>query len=121
MSFRRMLDRRVSLIPTATSSQDSHGNDVVTEGTALEDVPAARDLDAGLSGEDTDGADRQMIGFVYLIPAFLDDGTPVELDGYARLVDGTETFELDGPPELLVRRRGGRPHHWEAPVRRIEG
>ena len=49
------------------------------------------------------------------------DGTPVELDGYARLVDGTETFELDGPPELLVRRRGGRPHHWEATVRRIEG
>ena len=54
-----MLDRTVSLSPTETSSQDSHGNDVVTEGTALEGVPAARDLEASLSGEDTDGADRQ--------------------------------------------------------------
>lgn len=121
MSFRRLLDRTISLIPTIVTGQDAHGNDVIADGTELAGVPAARDLLESLSGEDTDGADRQMIGFVYLIPARLDDGTVVELDGYSKLVDGTDTFELVGPPELLTRRRGGRPHHWEATVRKIEG
>lgn len=119
MSFRRLLDRTVSLIPTEVDGTDAHGNDVVDEGTPLEGIPAARQQTA--ADEDTDGVDRQTVDFVYFLPIFTDDGDELELDGYSKLVDGTDTFDLVGAPELIVRRTGGRPHHWELNVRRIEG
>lgn len=105
MSFRSLLDRTVTLIPTGTSGEDAHGNDVVVDGAPVEGVKTARELAAG--DEQANVRDTISARWLYF---FLPD---VELTGYDRIVDGLETLNIVGPPELVVRRRGGRPHHWE--------
>lgn len=115
MTFRGMLDRKVTLRTMVVTGKDARNDDVVEPGPILEDVPAARELEEAT--EQTDDRDAQERRFVYLFPA-RHLGAPVVVDGYAELVDGDEVFTMAGDPELVVRRRGGRPHHWEATVER---
>ena len=112
MSFRRLLDRTVTIVPRAVTGTDARGNDVITDGTPVEGVPAARDL----KSTDEEHADRDQVNrrWDYFLPAFLDDGTPVTIDAYAHLIDAGETLDLVGVPELVTRRRRPhRAHHWE--------
>ena len=106
MSFRRLLDREVSIVTRVVSGTDARGNDVITEGATVTGVRCGRDLEE--ADEERDGADLQRSRYVYF---FLPD---VELSGYDVIVDAGHRFEVNGPPELVVRRRGGRPHHVEA-------
>ena len=120
MSFRRLLDRTVTVVPRVVVGQDDRGNDVIEDGDAILDVRAGRDLDR--AEEDLRTRDQQETTRVYFLALTADDGTLVELDGYAQIIDGDETFELRGEPEVIVsRRRHGRPHHIEALAYRIAG
>lgn len=113
MSFRKLLEREVTIVPRIVTGQDGRGNDVIVDGTPVEGVKAGRDpLDAK---EDVDERDQQARTFVYFLPA----GTAIT--GYDRIVDGDETFEVRGAPDRVVRRRGGREHHVEAVAYLIEG
>lgn len=119
MSFRRLLDRTVTLVPRVVTGTDARGNDVIGDGTPIENVPAARDL---LSGdEELRARDQQVETWIYFLPAKLDDGTPIAFTGYDRIVDGDETFEARGRIDEITRRRTGRIHHYEATVYRIAG
>jgi hypothetical protein len=119
VSFRRLLDRTVTLVPRVVTGKDGRGNDVVGDGTPVPGVPAGRDLLQ--ASEEITNRDQQAKTFVYFLPAVLDDGTPVALTGYDRIVDEDKTFEVRGEPERIVRRRGGRLHHIEAIAYLIEG
>ena len=100
--------------------KDDHGNDIVIDGDPLVDVPAGRDLQ-GEAREDIVARDQQERVFTDFFPAVLDDGTELELSGYDRIIDGEDTLEIRGDPEVIVRRRGGRVHHIEATAYVIEG
>lgn len=119
MSFRRLLDRTVTIVPRVVTGKDSRGNDVIGNGTPIPDVPAGRDLLEAT--EELAGRDEQARTFVYFLPAVLDDGSAVALSGYDRLIDEGKTFEVRGEPDFVVRRRGGRIHHIEAIAYRITG
>lgn len=119
MSFRRLLDRRVTIVPRVVTGTDARGNDVISDGPSIAGVPAARDL---LSGdEELRARDQQVETWVYFLPAKKDDGTGVVISGYDRIVDGDETFEVRGRVDEITRRRTGKLHHYEATVYRIEG
>lgn len=118
MSFRSLLDRRVTITPRRVDGEDDYGNERLVDGDPIADVRAARDLlDAS---EDEVDRDAQTRRFVYFLPARLDDGTPLALDGYAVLEDVDGRFRIDGEPELVARRRGGRPHHFELVAERTD-
>lgn len=110
MSFRALLDRRVTVIPRVVSGVDARGNDVIIDGTPIEDVPAARDL-AGAS-EETTSEDLLSGTYVYFF------GPELDVSGFDVIVDQGDRFEVIGPPEVVTRRRGGRPHHVEAVAQR---
>lgn len=113
MSFSRLLDREVTIVPRVVNGRDGRGNEIIVDGTPVEGVKAGRDpLEAT---EDLEARDQQARSFVYFLPA----GTPIT--GYDRIVDGTETFEVRGAPDRVIRRRGGREHHVEAVAYLIEG
>ncbi len=117
-----MLDREVTLVPRVESEPDARGNVSRTDGTALEGIPAARELVAAT--EDTADDDQQARTFRYFLPAYVDvDGEriPIEPLGYDRLVDGDVVFELRGDPEIETRRRRWTRHHVEAIAYLIEG
>lgn len=115
MSFRTLLDRTVTVVPRVVTGTSPRGNDVLQDGDPIEGIPAARDLVQ--ADEETVDRDQQLQRWLYFLPAFLEDGTAVELNGYARLVDAGETFEVVGRPELVARRRRPQgPHHWELTV-----
>lgn len=115
MTFRSLLDRRVTLRARIVVGKDERNDDVLGPGPVLVDVPAGRELEEATEElEDRDGQERR---FVYLIPA-RHRGEPVSIDGYSELDDVDGTFSVVGEPELIVRRRGGRPHHYEATVER---
>lgn len=119
MSFRRLLDRTVTIVPRVVTGTDARGNDVLGDGAPIEDVPAAREL---LSGdEELQARDQQVETWIYFLPTKKDDGTAVTLTGYDRIVDGDERFEIRGRVEEVTRRRTGVLHHYEATVYRIEG
>lgn len=107
MSFRRLLDRTVTLIPRAISGQNARGNDTFEDGDPIPNVRTARDLlDAT---EDTGNTrEQQRERFVY----FFDRDTPI--DGFSKIVDVDGVFEVEGTPDRIARRRGGREHHVEA-------
>ncbi|MGH9001912.1 MAG: hypothetical protein ACRDYV_02170 [Acidimicrobiia bacterium] len=119
MSFRRLLDRTVTIVPRVVTGVDGRGNDIVTDGTPIPGVPAGRDLLQ--ASEEITNRDQQAKTFVYFLPPTLDDGTAITLTGYDRIVDDGKTFEVRGEPDQVVRRRGGRLHHLEAIAYLIEG
>lgn len=119
MSFRRLLDRTVTIVPRIVTGKDSRGNDVIGDGTPIPGIPAGRDLLEAT--EELAGREEQARTFVYFLPAALDDGSVVALSGYDRIVDEGKTFEVRGEPDFVVRRRGGRIHHIEAIAYRITG
>lgn len=114
MSLRRLLDRRVTIVHRAVTTQDGRGNDVVAETGRDENVRAARDQVT--TAEDTGNA-REQVSSRY---AYVFDRGQA-LGPLDRILDGTETLELDGDPERIVRRLGGREHHVEAIAYRIDG
>lgn len=118
MSFRSLLDRTVTIVPRSVTGTDSRGNDVVADGTPIVGVPAARDS-LELS-EDLEGRTQTTRRFVYFLPPE-HEGAALELGALDRIVDGDETFELDGPVETVTRRRSAKVHHLEAVAYRIEG
>lgn len=114
MSVRRLLDRRVSIEHRAKTGTNARGNDVVAVTSTDTDVRSARDQIS--TAEDTGNAREQVSSrYVY----FFDRGQA--LGPLDRIVDGDETFELDGDPDRVTRRRGGREHHVEAIAYRITG
>lgn len=117
MSFRSLLNRTVQVVPMTVGAEDRYGNQATTPGTPIDDVPARRDQTSG--DEDLVNRDQQVTTVLYSLALRALDGTEVTLSGRSRIVDGAETFEILGPPELLYRRR--RPHHWEARAVLIEG
>lgn len=114
-----MLDRTVSIIPRVITGTDARGNDVITDGPAIEGVPAGRDQDEAT--EELRRRDEQAETFVYFLPATLDDGTELEVSGYDVILDDGKRYEVKGNPERIVRRRGGRVHHLEAIASLVEG
>lgn len=117
MTFRRLLDRNVTIRPRIVTGKDDRNNDVVADGTPIPDVPAGRELEQ--ADELTEDRDQQNRRWVYFLPAALADGTPLAVDGYAELDDVDGTYAVIGEPELIVsRRRRGRPHHWELTAER---
>lgn len=119
MSFRRLLDRTVTIVPRVVTGTDARGNDVISDGPALANVPAARDLLTG--DEELRERDQQVETWIYFLPPKKDDGTEIVVSGYDRIVDGTETFEARGRVDEITRRRTGKLHHYEATVYRVEG
>lgn len=119
MSFRRLLDRTVVIVPRVVTGRDGRGNDVISDGTPITDVPAGRDLLSAT--EELADRDQQAKTFVYFLPPTKDDGTPITISGYDQIVDDEKTYEVRGDPERVVRRRGGRLHHFEAIAYLIEG
>jgi len=119
VSFRRLLDRTVTLVPTVVDGEDAHGNDRLVEGAPIAGIPAARDpLD--LFEQTGDTRDAQGLAYVYLFPA-THEGVALAPTGYDRIVDGDDTFEIRGAPDEIVRRRGGKIHHIEAIAYLAEG
>lgn len=117
MSLRSLLNRRVDVVVTTTGVEDRYGNVARTVSATIADVPARRDQAAAT--EDVRDRDQQTRLFVYLLPLRGPDGTVLDLAGADRIVDGDDTLEIVGTPELIARRR--RPHHWEATARLLEG
>lgn len=112
MSFRRLLDRRVTIVPRIVTGTDGRGNDVITDGDPVENVRAARDLDS--ADEEVSGRDQQEARYVYFF------GPEVVLTGYDVIIDEGWRYEVKGPPEVIRRRRrGGTPHHVEAVAERV--
>jgi len=119
VSFRRLLDRTVTVVPRVVTGTGPRGNDVVEDGTPIVDVPAGRDLvDAD---ETLRNRDQQRGEWIYFLPPATDDGTAITITGHDRIVDGDDVFEVEGPVDHVTRRRGGRLHHYEARVYRVEG
>lgn len=116
MTFRRLLDRRVTVRGQIVTGKDGRNDDVLGPGPVFVNVPAGRDLEQ--ADERTDDRDEQVRRYVYFLPARLDDGTPIVVDGYSLLDDVDGTYSVVGTPELVVRRRGGRPHHYELTAER---
>jgi hypothetical protein len=117
VSFQGLLDRTVSIVPTTVQGKDRANNDVRVAGTPILGVRARRDQVA--ASESLDRRSELATTFVYVLSLTAEDGTPVVITGRDRIVDGNETFDVQGSPELVQRRR--RPHHLEAVVRLVEG
>lgn len=112
MSFRRLLDREVTIVPREVTGTDARGNDVVVDGDPIENVKCSRDLDA--ADEENTSRDQQEGRYVYFF------GPEVILSGFDVILDDGYRYEVKGPPELVRRRRrGGAPHHLEAIAERI--
>lgn len=117
MSLRSLLNRTVSVVPMTAAAEDRYGDTGRTPGAPIAGVPARRDQTSG--AEDLENRDQQATTVLYTLALRALDGTEVALTGRSRIIDGDETFEVVGPPELLYRRR--RPHHWEARAELVEG
>lgn len=118
MSLRSLLNRRVKLRGPVKSgappARDDYGNVVVAKGPESPLIRARRDQVG--ADEDVLNRDQQTRRFTYLLALYDVDGDLVAPVGRGWVVDGDDTFAIDGEPELIYRRR--RPHHWE--IRAIE-
>lgn len=117
MTFPSLLNRRVTVVPMVITGKDSAGNDVKAPGTAIGPVHARRDSES--ETEIIASRDEQEVVFFYWLALLAEDGTPVVITGRDRLVDGDETFEVRGTPELVAGQ--ARVHHIEVHAYRITG
>lgn len=118
MSLRRLLDRRVSIIPTTVTGQNARGEDVLERGDPIENVPTMREQTA--TDEDEELRASRSRTFRYFFLPELDDGTPLELTAYDLIVDGDDELSIEGEPELFTRRRRRIPSHRVAVARVID-
>lgn len=111
MSIGLLFDRAVTIQPMSVLGTDEYNNQTRAPGAPVPNVPARRKR----AGVDEENVDRslQRVEFVYFLPP------DVVLTGRDRIVDGDDTFEVFGTPDLIGRRH--RPHHLEAAVYRVEG
>lgn len=120
MSFRRLLDRTVTIVPRIVTGTDGRGNDVIADGVPIPNVRAARELASSL--EDTGNArDQQEIVWIYFLPPASEDGTEVAITGRDQIHDGDDVFQVQGLPDEVTRRRTGKLHHIEARAYVLEG
>lgn len=125
MSFAALLDRRIGVASaedTTPATRDAHGVAVRIPSPRIVNIPAARQLDDAT--EDTRARDEQARTFRYAVALENVAGVEIRLDARGWLYDvdadgNEETFEIVGEPELATRR--GRPHHWEARARKVDG
>lgn len=111
VSFQDLLNRTVTIFPMGVSGIDAFGNEVLAAGSPIANVPARREqLDAT---EDNADRDQQTQTFRYYLPA----GTAVS--GRDVIVDGADTLEVIGPPDVVAGYRN--EHHIELRARWIEG
>lgn len=111
MSFRRLLNRTITILPMDVISVDRYGNEIRGPGTPVPGVRARRhQVDAA---EEITDRDEQSRTFEYFLPP------DVAITGRDRIVDGDDTLEVLGPPEVVARRR--RSHHIELRAYQIEG
>lgn len=116
MRFLDLLDRTVVVIPREVTGTNGHGNDILADGTPIEDVPAAREpLELSHRGEREDTLVER---WAYTLPATV-DGEALGIDGHAVIEDDGARFELDGEPDRVPALRGGGVHHIEADVYRV--
>lgn len=119
MSFRRLLERSVTLVPRIVVGEDARGNEVIGDGTPIAGVPAGRDFVT--SDEDLEARDQVETRWLYFLPARLGDGTELAPQPYDRIQDGDQLLEFRGRVDAVHRRRTGRLHHYEAVAYLIEG
>lgn len=120
MSFRKLLDRTVTIVPRIVTGTDARGNDVVADGVPIPNVRAARELASSL--EDVgDARDQQEAVWIYFLPPTSEDGVEVAITGRDRIQDGADVLEVQGLPDVVTRRRTGRVHHIEARTYVLEG
>lgn len=114
-TLRRLLAEHVAILaPTKTTG--TYGDDSLTypEPDEVEPTPARLEQTAGT--EVSTGRDTQISDWLLYLPP------DVEISGDSRVVrlsDG-RTFEVLGPPNVLVHPRTG-PHHIEARLVTYEG
>ncbi len=111
MSFRRLLDRTITILPMTVIDMDRYGNEIRSPGTPITGVRARRHQVA--AAEEITDRDEQSRTFQYFLPP------DVTVTGRDRILDGDDTLDVLGPPELVARRR--RPHHIELRAYQIEG
>lgn len=117
MSFPSLLNRRVTYVPIVDGAEDRLGNPARAAGPLVANIPARRSQSG--AGEDLDTRDQERTEIVYTLALRSLDRVTLDLSGRGQIVDGDDTFEIVGPPELVYRRR--RPHHWRATVELVEG
>lgn len=111
MSFDSLLNRTISVVPMDAHTTDRYNNDVTGPGTPITGVRARRHQLTAT--EDNVDRDQQSQTFRYFLPA----GTPIS--GRDRIVDGDDTLEVLGPPEIVARNQPD--HHIELRAQLIEG
>lgn len=114
MSFRRLLDRTITLYPRVRSGLDARGNEVWADGTPVEVSAARQPVD--LSEDTADDRDQQLGRWIYFL---LPTAAALALTGRDELEDAGHRYRIIGEPDVVVRLRGGRPHHVEAVAERI--
>lgn len=114
MSFRRLLDRTVTLHPRVVTGLDARGNEVWGDGTPVE-VKAAREP-VSLDEDTADDRDQQSGTWLYFL---LPSAAALALTGRDELEDNGNRYRFVEEPDVVVRLRGGRPHHVEAIAERI--
>lgn len=120
MSFRKLLDRTVTIVPRIVTGTDARGNDVIADGVPIPNVKAARELATAL--EDVgDARDQQEVAWIYFLPPTSEDGVEVAITGRDQIHDGAAVLEVQGLPDEITRRRTGTLHHIEARAYVIEG
>jgi len=111
VTFRRMLDRTITVQRRVVTGTDARGNDIIGNGPATAGVHAARELLE--ASEDLDGQDAQTRVYRYFLEPTV-AGVALAITGYDRIVDTDGTFEIRALPDTLLRRRRPRVHHLEA-------
>lgn len=118
MSVRTRFDRTVDLEITGPTGEDARGNETRATTTTIVGVPAYRAQVA--VAEDLADRDQQARTWQYLLPPEHDGNDVADLlSGRDRIVDGDETFEVLGAPELATSR--GRRKHVLARAYLVEG
>ncbi len=93
MSFHKLLNRTVTIVPMNVVSVDRYGNEIRGEGTPVTGVAARRNQSEAT--EELLDRDQQSRTFRYWLPA----GTAIS--GRDRIVDGADTLEVEGEPATL--------------------
>ncbi len=112
------LNDQVTILQAETAvTEDSHGNPIVDWSAAVGvTVSAAVSPVTRMSAalEDTVGQDTVVSRMLLVV------GSDVQATYQDRVVWRGDTYEVDGEVDLHTD-RGGRPHHLEAFLRRVQG
>lgn len=112
MSYLALLNRSIQILRQTVTSTDVYGDEVRLPADPDPDPVAARRETLEVD-EDERGRDQQVTRYRYFLPA----GTAIA--GHDTIIDGGETLEVDGPPDIVDGRYG--EHHREVIAHLITG